>query len=356
MTRQSKEDPATPEGVRKVAPTRDVELHGGGKGIPVNQQVEQLLLFSETAEHPKPHRGRGTDGRAEAHRSAPARYAAPKSETKEEKQKPATMDEVVRELRAAFQKVASNRGAAGPDGESIDELRERLDDVLPTLSTELLEGSYRPGAIRRAWIPKADGTKRGLGIPNVIDRVVQEAVRRALEPSYEATFHASSHGFRPGRSCHTAIEEARGYVDEGYEWVVDLDLKKFFDRVNHQRLMARLAQRVSDKRLLVLIGRWLKAEVVMPDGVKVSTDEGVPQGGPLSPLLSNIVLDDGCVRSSSGTGNANARSHVSSSSSVRGAPRPGAGSMRDGSPSGPSAPTPSLTRHSGMCISPNEVS
>jgi len=292
MTRQNEEDPAVPQGDRKAAPTRDVEPSGGGKGIPVNQQVEQLALFSETAEHPTPHRGRGADGGAEVHRSTPATHAAPKSETKDEKQKPATMEEVARHLRAAFQKVASNRGAAGPDGQSIDEVRERLDELLPTLSIELLQGSYRPGAIRRAWIPKADGTKRGLGIPNVIDRVVQEAVRRALEPEYEPTFHASSHGFRPGRSCHTAIAEARGYVDEGYEWVVDLDLKKFFDRVNHQRLMARLAQRVSDKRLLILIGRWLKAEVVMPDGVKVSTDEGVPQGGPLSPLLSNIVLDE----------------------------------------------------------------
>jgi RNA-directed DNA polymerase len=122
--------------------------------------------------------------------------------------------------------------------------------------------------------------------------VVQEAVRQVLEPLYEPTFHASSHGFRPERSCHTAIAEARQHLEEGHEWVVDLDLEKFFDRVHHQRLMARLAQRVSDKRMLVLIGKMLKAKVVMPDGVVVSTDEGVPQGGPLSPLLSNIVLDE----------------------------------------------------------------
>jgi group II intron reverse transcriptase/maturase len=126
----------------------------------------------------------------------------------------------------------------------------------------------------------------------VVDRVVQEAVRQVLEPLYEPTFHASSHGFRPERSCHTAIAEARQHLEDGHEWVVDLDLEKFFDRVNHQRLMARLAQRVGDKRLLVLIGKMLKAQVVMPDGVVVSTDEGVPQGGPLSPLLSNIVLDE----------------------------------------------------------------
>jgi group II intron reverse transcriptase/maturase len=171
-------------------------------------------------------------------------------------------------------------------------MREHLEVWLPALASSLLEGSYRPGEIRRVWIPKAGGGQRGLGIPNVIDRVVQEAVRQVLEPLYEPTFHRASHGFRPGRSCHTAIAEAVSYVDEGYEWVVDIDLEKFFDRVHHQRLMSKLALRVEDKRLLVLIGRMLKAEVVLPDGVVVSNDEGVPQGGPLSPLLSNIVLDE----------------------------------------------------------------
>jgi group II intron reverse transcriptase/maturase len=131
-----------------------------------------------------------------------------------------------------------------------------------------------------------------LGIPNVIDRVVQEAVRRVLEPEYEPMFHPNSHGFRPNRSCQTAIQQAQQYLEDGYEWVVDLDLANFFDRVCHQRLLTRLAQRIDDRRLLVLIGRMLKAKVVLPDGVKVSTEEGVPQGGPLSPLLSNIVLDE----------------------------------------------------------------
>jgi group II intron reverse transcriptase/maturase len=156
----------------------------------------------------------------------------------------------------------------------------------------LLAGTYEAGNIRRVWIRKGNGGQRGLGIPNVVDRMVAEAVRQVLEPLYEPTFHAQSHGFRPGRSCHTAIAEARAHIDEGYDWVVDLDLEKFFDRVSHQRLMARLAQRIPDRRILVLIGKMLKAKVVMPDGVVVSTDEGVPQGGPLSPLLSNVVLDE----------------------------------------------------------------
>ena len=202
------------------------------------------------------------------------------------------MESVVEQLQEAFEHVASNHGAPGPDRESVEAVRERWPKLMSELREALEQGTYEPGAIRRVWIPKPGGGQRGLGIPNVIDRVVQEAVRRVLEPVYEPKFHPSSHGFRPGRSCQTAIAEARGNVEEGYEWVVDLDLEKFFDRVNHQRLMARLAQRVGDRSLLVLIGRMLKAKVVVPEGVVVSTEEGVPQGGPLSPLLSNIVLDE----------------------------------------------------------------
>lgn len=163
---------------------------------------------------------------------------------------------------------------------------------MPKLRQALLRGNYQPGDIRRVWIPKAGGGQRGLGIPNVIDRMVQEAVRQALEPTYEPTFHPNSYGFRPNRSCHTAIQQAREYLQTGRDWVVDIDLENFFNRVHHQRLLARLALRVQDKRVLRLIGQMLKARIVMPDGVVVSNDEGVPQGGPLSPLLSNIVLDE----------------------------------------------------------------
>jgi len=195
-------------------------------------------------------------------------------------------------LLRAFERVAANRGAPGVDGKSVEEVREYLPRLLPRLQEELLEGTYRPGNIRRVWIPKPGGGRRGLGIPNVVDRMVQQAVLQIMSPNYEPTFHDSSHGFRPGRGTHTAIAEARSYVEDGLEWVVDIDLAKFFDRVNHQRLLARLEQRIEDKRLIRLIRSMLKAKVVMPEGVVVATHEGTPQGGPLSPLLSNIVLDE----------------------------------------------------------------
>jgi RNA-directed DNA polymerase len=202
------------------------------------------------------------------------------------------MEEVAYRLTDALVKVVLNKGAPGPDGQTVEQLREQWPTAGPKLARSLLDGSYRPGAIRRANIPKAGGGQRGLGIPNVIDRVVCEAVRRVLEPVWEPTFHDPSHGFRPGRSCHTAIAEAEQHLADGYGWVVDIDLEKFFDRVCHQRLMAKLAQRVGDRRLLVLIGRLLKAKVVLLDGVVVANEQGVPQGSPLSPLLSNIVLDE----------------------------------------------------------------
>jgi group II intron reverse transcriptase/maturase len=189
--------------------------------------------------------------------------------------------------------VAANKGSAGPDRKGTEEVVAQARQLLPKLQHALLTETYRPGDIRRAWIPKPDGSgQRGLGIPNVIDRWVSEAARLVLEPIFEPLFHDSSHGFRPKRGAHTAIAEAKQYVAEGYSVVVDLDLAKFFDSVNWQRLLARLAQRIEDKRVLKLIHRMLKAKVVMPDGTKIRVVEGTPQGGPLSPLLSNVVLDE----------------------------------------------------------------
>lgn len=291
MTQQKSEDCVVPEGLRKQARTRGVEPPGGGKAVPVKEMGGQLSLSFATAESP----GRslpGAEGREVVDLSTSRIRKAPKAEDKLGSVGPASLERVVEHLELAFKKVAANRGAPGPDRQTIQEVRRNLPVVLAKLRTSLLDGTYLPGDIRRKWIPKAGGEQRGLGIPNVVDRVVQEALRAVLEPLYEPTFHPSSHGFRPNRSCHTAIAEACGYVGEGYDWVVDVDLKQFFDQVPHQRLLARLAQRVRDQRLLTLIQRMLVAKVVLPDGVRVATEEGVPQGGPLSPLLSNIVLSE----------------------------------------------------------------
>jgi group II intron reverse transcriptase/maturase len=260
---------------------------GQGKAVPVEETAVRLCLPIATAENP-----RGATRRRTRDRLGAIRAGAPKAIDKTGTAAPATMEEVANRLTNALLKVASNKGAPGPDGQTIEALADQWPIVLPRLQADLLAGTYRPGEIRRAFIPKAGGGQRGLGIPDVVDRVVCEAVRQVLEPLYEPTFHPSSHGFRPGRSCHTAIAEATGHLKDGYEWCVDLDLEKFFDLVCHQRLTAKLAQRVGDRRLLVLIGRMLKAKVVLPDGVVISSEQGVPQGSPLSPLLSNIVLDE----------------------------------------------------------------
>jgi RNA-directed DNA polymerase len=263
---------------------------GGGKATTASQRARCLELFSEPADSP-----RGDVAGADTGRPVPAPSAVPMSgDTQRDALLPMTMEEVsnLGTLSFAFRRVEANDGAPGPDRQSIREVAEHLEQILPELSRSLLDGSYRPGKIRRVWIPKAGGGQRGLGIPDVVDRVVQQAVQLVLGPHYDPGFHPSSHGFRPGRSCHTAIAEAREHLEEGYDWVVDLDLEKFFDRVSHDRLISRLGQRITDRRLLRLIRQMLEAKVVMPDGVVVSTEEGTPQGSALSPLLSNIVLDE----------------------------------------------------------------
>lgn len=287
--REESDGSVVPENRRKAELTEG-ETPRGGKGTTARKEARQLELPFETADSPK-----GADGVRDRGRPRPRTSAVPKSRSMTGRALPAmTMEEVAREenLMEAFWRVASNDGAPGPDRQTIEQVRRCLKEIVPALSRGLVLGTYRPGDIRRVWIPKTGGGERGLGIPNVIDRIVQQAVAQVLSPNWEPTFHGSSHGFRPGRSCHTAIAEAKRYLEEGYDIVVDLDLDKFFDRVNHQRLLARLERQVKDHRLIELIGRMLRARVVMPDGVVVTTEEGTPQGGPLSPLLSNIVLDE----------------------------------------------------------------
>lgn len=264
---------------------------GGGKAPTAGQQTGQLNLFSGTAESP-----RGNDAGRELGKTASRPSGLPKPENRDGQDRSAmvTLEEVAREenLREAFRRVKANKGAPGPDRQTIAMVEEHLEDLLPKLIRSLLEETYEPGLIRRKWLPKPGGGERGLGIPDVVDRMVGQALDQVLSPLYEPTFHPNSHGFRPERSCHTAIAQAVKYLEEGCGIVVDLDLDKFFDRVNRQRLLDRLSQRVKDRRILRLIGKMLKAKVVLPDGVVIETAEGVPQGGPLSPLLSNIVLDE----------------------------------------------------------------
>ena len=194
-------------------------------------------------------------------------------------------------LQAALKRVEANRGSPGSDGMKWDELRPWLREHWKELCERLLSGVYQPMAVRRVELEKRGGGLRMLGIPSVLDRFIQQACLQVLQPIFDPTFSQHSHGFRPGRRAQDAIREAQGYVQEGRHWVVDVDLEKFFDRVNHDVLMGRLAQRIEDKRLLRLIRRYLEAGM-MADGVVIERHEGTPQGGPLSPLLANVLLDE----------------------------------------------------------------
>jgi group II intron reverse transcriptase/maturase len=194
-------------------------------------------------------------------------------------------------LMRALKRVRKNRGSAGVDGMTVDELPNWLRDHWPQVREELLAGTYQPKPVRRATIPKPGGGDRELGIPSVIDRLIQQALLQVLQPQFDPTFSKHSHGFRPGCSAHGAIREARQYAQNGRKWVVDVDLEKFFNRVNHDVLMGKLAKRIGDRRVLGLIRRYLNAGV-MANGVVVDRHEGTPQGGPLSPLLANVLLDE----------------------------------------------------------------
>jgi RNA-directed DNA polymerase len=194
-------------------------------------------------------------------------------------------------IASAVRAVVRNKGAPGVDGITVRHLPGVLEARWPEIENQLLQGRYQPQPVRRVQIPKPAGGTRDLGIPTVIDRVIQQAVLQRLQPLWDPTFSKHSYGFRPGRSAHQAVAQAQAYVSEGYRFVVDLDLAKFFDRVNHDRLMAAVAARVSDRRVLRLIRSFLTAGVLL-GGLLEAGREGTPQGGPLSPLLSNLVLDE----------------------------------------------------------------
>lgn len=194
-------------------------------------------------------------------------------------------------LERALQRVERNQGAPGVDGRTTAQLRAWLHEHWSEVRGALDEGSYRPAPVRRVMIPKPDGGERELGVPTVLDRLIQQAIAQKLTPIFDPGFSEQSFGFRPGRSAQQAVRAAREYVAEGHEWVVDVDLERFFDRVQHDVLMAKVARKIGDRRLLRLIRRYLEAGIMVA-GVKQASAEGTPQGSPLSPLLANVMLDD----------------------------------------------------------------
>jgi len=215
---------------------------------------------------------------------------------KREAESPASeqlMEEVCgrKNCQQALARIKANKGSAGADGMTVEQLPAYLKQHWPAIREQLLRGTYKPQPVKRVEIPKPDGGRRKLGIPTVLDRFIQQAVMQVLQGRWDRTFSGYSYGFRPGRSAHQAVAKAQQYIAEGYGWVVDLDLEKFFDRVNHDKLMSKIAKRINDKHLLKLIRAFLSAGV-MEGGLVSPVDEGTPQGGPLSPLLSNIVLDE----------------------------------------------------------------
>jgi RNA-directed DNA polymerase len=216
---------------------------------------------------------------------------ATRTRTKAEVATAGLMEAVVERgnLKLAYQRVVENKGAAGVDQLTVSELKDHLKRHWPMIRTRLLAGDYQPQPVRRVDIAKPQGGVRSLGIPTVVDRLIQQALHQVLQPIFEPTFADASYGFRPGRNAHQALRRARQYVAQGKRWVVDMDLEKFFDRVNHDLLLSKLAAKVDDARVLKLIRRYLEAGM-MADGMVTPRTEGTPQGGPLSPLLSNILL------------------------------------------------------------------
>jgi group II intron reverse transcriptase/maturase len=245
----------------------------------MRQKTGQLVL---------PLEGRGEAPRCQ--RSGEASTAASGNE------RPGTdrlMEEVVQRgnAKAALKRVRQNKGSPGVDGMTVDELPKHLAENWEAFRAQLLDGTYQPKPVREAEIPKSGGGVRKLGIPSALDRFIQQCILQVLQPMFDPTFSEHSHGFRPGRGAHDAVCEAQRYIQEGKRVVVDVDLVKFFDRVNHDMLMGRLEKRIGDKRMLGLIRRYLTAGI-MANGVVVERIEGTPQGGPLSPLLANVLLDE----------------------------------------------------------------
>jgi RNA-directed DNA polymerase len=247
-----------------------------------NDQQQLLLAFPE-------------EGRSESPMASGEGTVLPAADSNSEN--PTSSDRLMESicdplnLECAMARVIANDGAPGVDGMRVKELEKYFERHRDRLTGELLSGTYRPQPVKRVEIPKPDGGVRKLGIPSAVDRVIQQAILLVLSPQWDATFSDSSFGFRPFRSAHDAVAKVQSYLEEGYAWVVDMDLEKFFDRVNHDVLMSRVARRVKDKRLLKLVRAFLNSGVMI-DGLTSATPEGTPQGGPLSPLLSNLLLDD----------------------------------------------------------------
>ena len=232
------------------------------------------------------------EGTGEARRGERSGEAASTAHGSERSGTDDLMDQIVERsnLARALKRVRQNKGSAGSDGMTVDELVPYLREVWPVVREQLLTGRYQPSAVRQHEIPKGDGRMRTLGIPTVLDRFIQQAMLQVLQPRFDPTFSESSYGFRPGRRAHDAVCQAQRYVQSGRRWVVDVDLAAFFDRVNHDILMGQLHQRITDRRVLALIRRYLAAGM-MANGVVQERSEGTPQGGPLSPLLANVLLD-----------------------------------------------------------------
>lgn len=228
------------------------------------------------------------EGKQGVHRVSPA---VPEGRTNA--QEYGTLERILsrENMQRAYKRVVANKGSHGVDGMATDELRDFLIREWPEIKLAILHGEYKPQPVRRVEIPKPNGGIRLLGIPTVLDRLIQQAIAQELTLTFDKGFSNNSYGFRPNRSAKDAVKKANEYINEGYRWVVDLDLEKFFDKVNHDILMSRVARRVKDKRVLKLIRAYLTSGVML-NGIKVKNEEGTPQGGPLSPLLANIILDD----------------------------------------------------------------